>query len=317
MKKNDLFLLSLILLILPGCLDAGETAYEQQIRKDDAAIQAYLAENNIEARKQSSGVYIEVLQENEQGKQVMNDHVAGILYEMNHMSGEYEIEAHTDTLNPVRFSNSYSNQHNSLYPAGLNYEIGKMRLGEKFRFYIPSYLAFDGYSHEGLFDSFSNFMIDVDLVELTTTEEIHEKEVSIIKDYIEENDMEAEDYPHGLYYIPVEEGSGETPGANSQVEFHYTRKYLDGTVIETTAGGEPARVSLNNYQLVQGLDTGIRLMKEGGRATLIMPSKIAFGESIQVIPQKLREEWAEDGEIQPLAKPFSSVIYEIELLAIE
>jgi hypothetical protein len=57
-------------------------------------------------------------------------------------------------------------------------------------------------------------------------------------------------------------------------------------------------------------------MREGGKALLIMPSKMAFGKSVQVIPQKLREDWVEDESIQPLAKPYTSVMYEVELLKV-
>jgi len=65
------------------------------------------------------------------------------------------------------------------------------------------------------------------------------------------------------------------------------------------------------------LEEGISLMRENEKAVLIMPSKIAFGKSVQVIPQKLRADWAENGDISPVTRPYASVIYEIELLKID
>lgn len=320
MTKNYLYYLSafLLFLLLNGCLDAGESDHEKQIRDDDETIQSYLESNNIEAEKLSSGVYAEVLKENENGKEVAEDHVVGILYTMTHLSGEHTIETHTDTLNPLRFSNSYNYNYNSIHPAGINYAIGLMREGEKYRFYVPSYQAFENYSHEDFFDSFSNFIIEVDLIELKTEEEIYYEEVEKIQNYISENEIDAESYPNGLYHVQIEENSGKIPNSSSQVQFHFTRKYLDGTVIETTVGDDPVQLYLNlgNNNLVEGLEEGILLMREGETAEFIMPSRLAFGKSVQVIPQQLRETWAENGEINPLTKPYSPVIYEIELLTV-
>lgn len=318
MTKNYLFYLSafLLILLINGCLDAGESDQEKQIREDDATIQSYLESNNIEAEKLSSGVYAEVIEKNENGKEVVEDHVVGILYTMIHLEGEYVVETHTDTLNPLRFSNSYNYNFNSIHPAGINYAIGLMREGEKYRFYVPSYQAFGNYTHEDFFDSFSNFIVEVDLIELKTEEEIYYEEVEMIQNYIAENEIEAESYPNGLYYIQIEENNGKIPNSSSQVQFHFTRKYLDGTVIETSVDGDPIQLYLGNNNLVKGLEDGILFMREGETAEFIMPSRLAFGKSVQVIPQQLREMWAENGNISPLTKPYSPVIYEIELITV-
>lgn len=318
MTKNYLFYLSTLLLILliNGCLDTGESAQEKQIREDDEAIKSYLESYNIEAEKLSSGVYAEVLEKNENGKEVVEDHVVGILYTMTHLGGEYVVETHTDTLNPLRFNNSYNYNYNSIHPAGINYAISIMREGEKYRFYVPSYQAFENYSHEDFFDSFSNFIIEVDLIELKTEDEIYYEEVEKIQNYIAENGIDAESYPNGLYHIKIEENSGRIPNSSSQVQFHFTRKYLDGKVIETSVGDDPVQLYLGNNKLVKGLEEGILLMREGETAEFMMPSRLAFGKSVQVIPQKLRKKWAEDGKINPLTKPYSPVIYEIELLTV-
>ncbi|MEX0647910.1 MAG: FKBP-type peptidyl-prolyl cis-trans isomerase [Balneolaceae bacterium] len=317
MKKMILPLVILsAAVILQGCLDSGESDHQRQVREADEMLESYISSNNIDAERQSSGVYIEKVVENEDGKQVVEDHVVGIVYTMTHLEGEYEVEAHTDTLNPLRFSNNYNANFSSLHPAGLMYEIDQMKLGERFRFYIPSYQAFGNYAHDDLFDMFSHFIIDVELTELKTEEEIFDEELEIINSYIEENEVEAESYPNGLYHVVTEQGVGKRPISTSRVEFHFTRKYLDGTVIESSEEDEPISVYLNNNQLVRGLEDGILLMKEGETAELIMPSKLAFGKSVQVIPQKLRDDWVEERQINPLAKPYSPVIYEIELLEV-
>lgn len=297
----------------------GESEQEKRIREDDEAIEAYLEEHNISTEESSSGIHYEVLEEHSQGKQIQEDHVVGILYTMKRLDGEV-VEVHDDVQRPVRFSYS----RNSLMPAGLNYEVGRMREGETFRFYIPSYQAYNDYNHGNLFPPHTNFIVDVELVEVKTEEEIYEQEVDSIKSYLKQNSIEAESYPNGLYYVEVEEGTGEKPGDNALVEFHFTRKYLDGTVIETTEDEEARQEYLNSNRFVRGLEEGIKLMKEGGKAILIMPSKMAFGKTIQVIPQQVREDWEEDEKLRDpgsrdsrlMVKPYSSVIYEVELLSV-
>src|SRR5690554_6282102 len=97
--KNYIYILLLVVtFIFQGCLNDTESDFERQVREADETIQAYLTDNDIEAERQNSGVYIEVLKENENGKQAVNDHVVGIVYSMTHLEGGYEIEAHSDSL---------------------------------------------------------------------------------------------------------------------------------------------------------------------------------------------------------------------------
>src|SRR5690625_7262273 len=85
-----------------------------------------------------------------------------------------------------------------------------MRLGEKFRFYIPSYQAYSGYSNEDFFDEYSHFIMDVEVVDLKTEEEIREQELQQVKAYAESHEYDADSYPNGLYHITIEEGEGDS-----------------------------------------------------------------------------------------------------------
>ncbi len=119
-KKIYLYASIFLILILQGCLGPTDSAFEKEVKQADKAIEAYLESNNIDAAEQSTGVYIEVLEENEDGMQVLEDHVVGILYKMIHLEGGHEIESYTDTTNPLRFSFNYDLNYNGIHPAGLN-----------------------------------------------------------------------------------------------------------------------------------------------------------------------------------------------------
>jgi len=313
-SNNRLFLLLFLLTALvTGCLDTPESDFDREVREADEAIQLFLEANGIEAERHSSGVYIEVLEENESGRQIVRDHVVGVVYEMYHLEGDYLVDSHEDRSDPLYFSYSYDHGYNAILPAGLNYSINTMRLGEKFRFYIPSYQAYSGYSNEDFFDEYSHFIMDVEVVDLKTEEEIRELELQQVKAYAEAHEYDAHSFPNGLYHITIEEGEGDTPQSNSRVELTFTRKYLDGTPIES----DTVNVYMNERPFVPGFENGVLLMKEGETAELVMPSSQAFGKSVQVLPQGMRKDIFEVTTHIPLTKPFSPVVYEVELLNVQ
>ena len=314
MKKYRNFYLGILALsfVLLACENDDDAELQDRIRQDDKAIQAYLTENNISAEKASSWVYIEPLVENAQGKQVQEGDVVSVLYTMKLLLGEYEVESHTDALHPVKFSHTAE----ALIPEGLNTEISRMREGEKFRFFIPSHQAFGEYRHQHLFSAHSNFIMEVEVIDLKTESEQFAEEIDSIESYIQHNHIEADAYADGLYFVDEKPGNGRIPDNNDAVKFHFTRKYLDGSVIETTQGGDPIQVYFSENRLVEGLEAGIRMMREGGESILIMPSRLAFGKSIQIIPQKVRQDLVDDGELEPEVKPYAPVLYEVQLLGV-
>ena len=75
----------------------------------------------------------------------------------------------------------------------------------------------------------------------------------------------------------IKEGTGKQPTASSVVKVHYTGKLVDGKVFDSSVQrGEPIEFPLN--QVILGWTEGLQLMKEGGKATLYIPSKLGYGE---------------------------------------
>jgi FKBP-type peptidyl-prolyl cis-trans isomerase len=103
----------------------------------------------------------------------------------------------------------------------------------------------------------------------------------------------------GLRYIVEKEGTGNSPKATDNVTVHYTGKFLDGKVFDSSVQrGQPASFGLN--QVIPGWTEGLQLMKEGGKTTFYIPYKLAYGE--QGYP----------GAIPPK----SDLIFEVELIKI-
>ena len=96
-------------------------------------------------------------------------------------------------------------------------------------------------------------------------------------------------YPSGLYYIELVEGTGRSPVDNDTVYFKYEGKFLDHVTFNTNV---PVSVPYKHVMgtdigpVVAGVDEGLRYMRDGGKAKLLTPSKLAYGfEGLwQIIP---------------------------------
>jgi len=81
-----------------------------------------------------------------------------------------------------------------------------------------------------------------------------------------------------LQYIEREVGTGAMPEAGDRVFVHYTGTLEDGTVFDTSANrGVPFDFVLGRGEVIAGWDQGIAMMKEGGKATLIIPPNLGYG----------------------------------------
>jgi peptidylprolyl isomerase len=92
-------------------------------------------------------------------------------------------------------------------------------------------------------------------------------------------DEEAVTTASGLKYVIVEEGTGPAPKTGDLVKVHYTGTLEDGTKFDSSVDrGEPIEFILGRGQVIPGWDEGIGLMNVGGKARLIIPPDLAYGE---------------------------------------
>ena len=98
-----------------------------------------------------------------------------------------------------------------------------------------------------------------------------------LADYLVKNPS-ATKTPSGLVFHSLTPGSGASPTGSSQVEVHYHGTLTDGTVFDSSVErGQTITFPLSN--VIKGWQEGLQLMQEGGKATLIIPSDLAYGDS--------------------------------------
>lgn len=78
----------------------------------------------------------------------------------------------------------------------------------------------------------------------------------------------------GLQYTILAEGAAEKVAVNDTVTVKYKGTLIDGTVFDE--GEIPGHVS-GSRGLIPGFDEGIRLVGEGGKAVIYIPSDLAYG----------------------------------------
>jgi peptidyl-prolyl cis-trans isomerase A (cyclophilin A) len=107
----------------------------------------------------------------------------------------------------------------------------------------------------------------------------------------------------GLEYIEIEAGTGEQAVAGKTVRVHYTGKFLDGKVFDSSySRGEPIEFKLGAGRVIKGWDEGIALLKVGGKAQLVIPPGLAYGEK------------GAGGGIIP---PNATLVFDVELVEVK
>jgi len=81
----------------------------------------------------------------------------------------------------------------------------------------------------------------------------------------------------GLLYKSLKDGSGESPKASDTVKVHYKGTLTNGVEFDSSyARNEPAEFPLN--RVIACWTEGVQKMKVGGKARLVCPSAIGYGD---------------------------------------
>ena len=127
-------------------------------------------------------------------------------------------------------------------------------------------------------------------------------ELKELSEYLVENNIVKSPTWTGLYFLEDSAGTGEYPVFGDTVVIGFEGRLLDGTLLASSSvNGEPADFVLWDWQsgIIPGLFEAVSYMKPGGIATAIIPSALAFG-----------------GNYNDVIKPYSTLVYDLELLEV-
>lgn len=83
----------------------------------------------------------------------------------------------------------------------------------------------------------------------------------------------------GLYYYIYEKGTGPAAVSGSYAQISFEISLLDGTFCYKTEENEIEEFRVDKSQVETGVQEAIKLMREGDKAKLIIPSHLAHGLS--------------------------------------
>lgn len=104
-----------------------------------------------------------------------------------------------------------------------------------------------------------------------------------LQDYFAKNNIKAQKTASGLYYTIQKPGSGAQITNGQTVSMMYTGKTLDGKTFDSNVDtaishhGDPLVFPVGAHQMIPGVDEGVALLKKGSKATLYLPSPLAYG----------------------------------------
>lgn len=127
------------------------------------------------------------------------------------------------------------------------------------------------------------------------------KEQAQIKEYLKAHNYTSEEMESGLHIVKTETTDGKKPESHKTALINYTVWLLDGKKIESTEDiGKPFAFNIDENMVIKGWEEGVKNMRVGEKAYLIIPSHIGYREK----------------NIAGKIPPYSVLVIYVELLSV-
>lgn len=146
-------------------------------------------------------------------------------------------------------------------------------------------------------DTNSVARFSIHMITIDSPEALQKKEKETLAKFLADNKITIAPQPSGLYYVEQAEGKGIKIDSGCQVIYNVKISLLDGKQV---FGQDSMKFVYGKRPDMSGFLEGIKLMKKGGKARLILPSQLAFGErGYKEIP------------------PYTTIIYDVQVLDVK
>lgn len=304
MKKSVLFLSAAVVLLAASC---------QNFKKGDGGLE-YKIVDDVAKEKATAGDFLSV------DMKITSDKNDSLI------TSTYDIELpQIVNIAPDSVPGSYKGDYNSMF----------RMLGEGdsavFKLNMDTMAAKTGQPKPPIADKYVTFTVKVrkhfKKGQLTDSalyaqidnyfkgelETIKKAEAGKISNYVSSKKLEPKKTASGLQYIVTEEGKGVKPQPGDTVVVNYTGMLTNGTIFDSSIKEnavkgklpmdpmrtfEPIRFPIGVQPVIQGWTEGLYLFGKGTKATLIIPSALAYGE--RPMGQKI--------------PPYAPLVFDIELV---
>lgn len=240
-----------------------------QLAKDLTAIDNYITENGIEARKDPSGIRFAIQTQGTEALPPDRTQIVEVKYTGRLLNGT--VFAPTDTTKDYLVN----------YIAGWVQGIEILPVGTEATLFIPSTLGY-GNQAVGTIPANSPLIFDVKLLSVSREESAQtqlEEDMAEIDTYLSDNTIDAETDPlSGVRYVVQEEGLGFMADWYDPVRVTYAARILGAESDFFSGTSEPDDDSASRVvDYIQGMMAALIKFPQGTQVTVYVPSPMAFG----------------------------------------
>jgi FKBP-type peptidyl-prolyl cis-trans isomerase len=292
------FFLSVAMVLVLSCGN-NEEAFDplKQWEQEVAVIDSYLTTNNIVAEKDLSGVRMVITELGDKLPATLNNSV-----EVTYVGKFFP--------NGATFDQGTTENDVTRYIDGWKIALTTLPSGSKATVYIPSYFGY-GNVAQGPIPANSILQFDIHVKKVVTSSaELQQfgKDTTAIDSYLAAKGIAAVKDTTGIRYVITQEGTGPTADWYDQLKLNFSlRLFSDDTQQVFTHTGEPNAITASrniDYNYLQGLMIGLQKMRAGGKATLYVPSTLAY-----------KSAGAKNNNVT-IVPPDTNVIVDVELVEI-
>jgi FKBP-type peptidyl-prolyl cis-trans isomerase FkpA len=289
--KSKQWLLVLLVSVLFSCsTDTPAPNFDAQLEKDIAAIDDYLAKNNINAIKDTTGVRY-VINTEGPGEKPTTTSVIYVSIKETVLSTGTVYRDFKD-----QYGRGQLGDANSVFPA-FQVVLPKVKKGSSITIYSPSGYAYGtASSSDGNLPANANIIFNINLLDEPTQFKL---DTTAIQSYITTKGITGviKDQS-GLRYVITSLGTGAKPLASSRISFNYVGKLLATEAIFDQSSSAPS-APLNS--LIQGFQIGMQQLPSGSKAVFYIPSSLGYGPT---------------GDGRGTIASNSNLIFEVELVSV-
>ena len=128
-----------------------------------------------------------------------------------------------------------------------------------------------------------------------------QREIAGLKKYLDDKKISAQQSPKGVFVQTTRPGTGVQVDSGKLVSVLYVGKTQAGKVFDSSRGGQPLQFVINGGQVIPGWDEGLKMMKQGAKGVLYIPSMLAYGTRPP----------------SPVIKPFENLFFDVEVVDVK